>query len=71
MVTEPTQVLLQGFRAVFVATMEISATLALAVAGGVRQRTIPITLGTATWTAFMAMYSVPTSVSLMGFLCVV
>jgi hypothetical protein len=55
MVTELTQVLLQGFRAVIVAPLVISAALALSVTGGVRQRTIPISLGSAPCMAIVAM----------------
>jgi len=35
--------------------MGISATLALSAAGGVRQSTIPMTLGSATWATMMAV----------------
>ena len=47
METEPTPLALVGFRAVVVTPMGISTALALAVAGGVRQRAVPVTLGTA------------------------
>ena len=47
---------LQAFRAVFVNPMGIiSATLALTVTGGVRQGAGPITLGTASCSAILAV----------------
>ena len=39
--------MVRDFRAVVVTPMGISTALALAVAGGVRQRAVPVTLGTA------------------------
>ena len=71
MATALTPLALQGFRAVFVSAVEVSTALALTVTGGVRQRTIPITLGPATWTSVLAMWPETTAISEVGFLCVV
>ena len=67
----PTQVALQGFRAVIVTPMGISTPLADSVAGGVRQRLVSITLVPANWKNIMA---IPPSKILIGtvvYLCVV
>ena len=79
MATAPTPADLQGFRAVFETAVEVSPALALAVAGGVRQRAVPISLGAAkkfllpaSCTTIMAMFTETTTMSEeLGFLCVV
>ena len=55
MATALTKVLLQVCRAVSVTTMEISASLATSVSGGVRPRAIQIMPGTSTWIINLAM----------------
>ena len=51
--------------------MGISTTFVITVTGGVHQKTRLITLGTATWTTVMAMWTGAPTISRMGFLCVV
>ena len=55
MATAATQSVLQGFRAVVVAAMGVSPTLALTVTGGARQFTISVSLGTAALTTIKGM----------------